>query len=120
MDITKTGFWPWFLQRVTAIYLVFGLVVHLIIGHMGPHLTIEGVNSRLQAGAWVLFDFTLLLCAVYHGFNGLWMVALDYRPRGRPRTVLSWLLAGGGLVFFVYGVFALSWLARRQGMGGHQ
>jgi succinate dehydrogenase / fumarate reductase membrane anchor subunit len=119
MDISKTGFWPWFLQRVTAIYLIFGLIVHLIVGHMGPHLTLHAVGSRLQAGAWVVFDFSLLLCAVYHGFNGLWMVTLDYRPMGRARSALTFLLAAGGVVFFVYGVLALSTLTRSGGMGGH-
>jgi succinate dehydrogenase / fumarate reductase membrane anchor subunit len=119
MDISKTGFWPWFLQRVTAIYLVFGLIVHLILGHMGEHLTLHGVNARLQAGAWVLFDFLLLLCVVYHAFNGLWMVSLDYRPAGRTRMVLSYLLAFGGIVFFAYGVLALSVLAKSGGMGAH-
>ena len=118
MDIGKTGFWPWFWQRITAVYLVFGLTVHLIVGHMRGHLAFHGINARLQAGAWVAFDLTLLAAALYHGMNGLWAIGLDLSPKRRARLMLSYGVAAVGLVFFVYGIFALAALAQRSQIGG--
>mgnify|MGYP001047574707 CR=1 FL=1 len=112
MQIEKVGFWPWFLQRVSAIYLVFGMTVHMFILPLtGKTIDYNMVHSRLESACWIVFDVLLLIACLYHGFNGLWAIVLDYDPRGLWRKGIGYLIAIVGLAFFVYGLIALIPLA---------
>ncbi|RJP72578.1 MAG: succinate dehydrogenase, hydrophobic membrane anchor protein [Candidatus Abyssobacteria bacterium SURF_17] len=102
------GLWPWLLQRVTGLYLVFGMAVHIIVLPLSKEaITFESVAARLQSPWWVLFDFSLLSVCVYHGFNGLWSVFLDFNPSERLRQGFGWVLALFGLIWVVFGIFVL-------------
>lgn len=94
------GLWPWLFQRLTAAFLVLGLAVHFIVLHfmIERPVTMAKVAERLQAPGWVVFDVLLLLCALYHGLNGLYGVVVDFSP---PDGVKKWTMwtfwaAGGG------------------------
>ncbi|GAB4246733.1 MAG: succinate dehydrogenase hydrophobic membrane anchor subunit [Thermoleophilia bacterium] len=103
------GAWPWFLQRVTAVLLLYGLTVHLVVLHIFNlgQLSFDNIADRLASGFFVFTDVLLLGAAVFHGLNGVRMVLLDYGFRGSNRTILDVFLVVFGLAAFVYGVYAL-------------
>jgi succinate dehydrogenase hydrophobic membrane anchor protein len=104
----QRGLWPWLLQRISGAYLVFGMAVHVIVLPLGKEaITFESVSARLQHGCWLVFDLLLLAACVYHGFNGLWSVLLDFNPSLNIRRLIAWGLVVFGLIWTAYGVFVL-------------
>jgi succinate dehydrogenase hydrophobic anchor subunit len=106
--IPQRGLWGWFFQRVTGIYLVFGLTVHVIVTHFVTRsITFEWVSNRLHSGGWLLFDFSLLLVSFYHGFNGLWGIVLDFNPSPKWKRAIALGLLVVAVGWIAYGVFVL-------------
>ncbi|MFQ6618847.1 MAG: succinate dehydrogenase, hydrophobic membrane anchor protein, partial [Fidelibacterota bacterium] len=92
MQVGKAGLWPWLFQRITAIFLVIGLVVHFYVLHfvIEGDITFEKVASRLSSPWWITFDLLLLAAVIYHGLNGVWGIILDYNPRVTARKWIGW------------------------------
>lgn len=105
--------WAWLLQRVTAVLLLLGLAVHIIVTHaLGlGELSFENVGTRLGSVFFVVLDLGLLAAGLFHGLNGLRGVLLDYGFSGGSRRVLSAFLWVVGIAAFAYGTWALwPWL----------
>jgi succinate dehydrogenase hydrophobic anchor subunit len=84
------------------------MAVHIIVLPLGRGaITFESVSNRLQHAGWVVFDISLLAVCVYHGFNGLWGVFVDFNPPEKLRRGVGWGLALFGIIWIVYGIFTL-------------
>lgn len=106
----KGGMWLWLVQRLTAVFLLFGMMVHLIATHIFAigELSYDNIGDRLQSVFFIVVDILLLGSVVFHGLNGARMVLLDYFFKERAqRRFLDAFLVAFGLAFFVYGVWAL-------------
>ncbi|MBN1919273.1 MAG: succinate dehydrogenase, hydrophobic membrane anchor protein [Verrucomicrobia bacterium] len=105
----NTGSVGWLLQRITAVLLVLLLLAHFIVIHYsGPGtVTFDIVKERLTHQVWgpVWRTITLLLLftALFHGFNGVWGVLLDYIRKGSVRLWLFSLIVTIGLVLATLG-----------------
>lgn len=98
--------WAWLFQRITGAILVVGMMVHIKVLPLGGELiSFEQVSSRLSRPAWLVFDIVLLSCCLYHGFNGLWQVALDYSSKNKK--LIGWGIFIVGAIFLVLGLAAL-------------
>ncbi len=107
------GVWPWFLQRITAVLLLYGLTVHLVVLHVLNigRLTFDNIGDRLGSGFFIFTDFLLLFAVVFHGLNGVRMVLLDYGFAGSKRTALDAALVVIGVAAIAYGIWAFwPWL----------
>jgi succinate dehydrogenase cytochrome b556 subunit len=110
VDRQKGGMWLWLVQRISAAFLLFGLMVHLIATHIFAigELSYENIGERLQSVFFITVDILLLAAAIFHGLNGARMVLLDYTFKERSsRRVLDAFLIVFGLAAMVYGVWAL-------------
>ncbi len=105
----RGGLWPWILQRVTAVILLFGLGIHLVVGHLFGlgHLDYNTILERVSGWFFTGVDVTLLGASLFHGLNGLRMVLLDYGFTAERRRVLDAALWLVGIAAFVYGIWAL-------------
>lgn len=74
----------WLLQRLTGVMLFAGFCVHFYVMHFSGsgQLDYEAVSARLAEPSWVAFNLIFLASALYHGFNGLWGIAVEHL-RGR-------------------------------------
>jgi succinate dehydrogenase / fumarate reductase cytochrome b subunit len=111
----RGGMWPWLGQRVTAVVVVVTILVHLVLTHyiaLGE-LSYSNIADRLAGGAVLVNDIVLLWAVVYHGLNGVRMVALDWGLAGRTgRVVFDVILWIVGIGAIVYGMWALwVWVA---------
>ena len=118
-SVVGTGFWPWFLQRVTAVGLVVLLPVHIVINHLANISKVESdalpglvvfsdVAERFESPAYWVVDLLLLSFVLYHGLNGVRNVAMDYGLRGAGEKVVTGALALVGVAAFAFGVIALA------------
>lgn len=99
----------WFLQRISALFLVVGMFVHFWVLHyfIEKPVTFDKVVERLTSPGWVIFDTLLLIAVIYHGLNGVWNVLTDYNPSPGLRRIYGWGLFLIGLATFIWGVITL-------------
>ncbi len=106
--IQQQGLWSWFLQRITGLYLAFGMAVHVIVLPLGKEtITFDSISARLQHAGWFVFDLLLLVACVFHGFNGLWSIFADFNPPQQLRRGIGWGLVLFSLVWIAFGIFVL-------------
>lgn len=101
---------PWLLQRISAVALIFLLIIHFWIGHYAnwnSPITFENVNMRLQNVFFVIVDSMLLITVVFHGLNGIRNIALDYPSLlKRSRAILLTLFIIGTITI-IFGIYSL-------------
>jgi succinate dehydrogenase hydrophobic membrane anchor protein len=108
MGIRKRGFWPWFLQRISALILIVGMSVHIVFLPLsGQKLDFMLVNNRLAHLGWLIFDLILLTACLYHGLNGSYNVIMDYNPSPKVSEGVKYALIALGALFFILGVALL-------------
>jgi len=100
------GTWAWLLQRVTAVLILVFLGIHIYLTHFA-NLDVElldwnRVEERVQALPLLIVDYGLLITAMYHGLNGLRMVAFDFVVANIKRRAIDVLL-------WILGIFATIW-----------
>lgn len=106
MITPKKGLWPWVFQRVTAIFLVVGLLAHFWAVHYGlkDPLLIGRVRNRIHSNWWQLLDILLLLAALYHGINGIWGIFLDYCPKEKTKKITGVVLVFLAIITSIVGI----------------
>jgi succinate dehydrogenase / fumarate reductase membrane anchor subunit len=98
------------LHRISGVILLAGLAVHFRVMHFAgtDSLTYEAVAARLRDPFWIAFNALFLVSAIYHGFMGLWGIAIEYVRAGRllraTRSVITG--AAGGLT--IVGLYILT------------
>ncbi len=104
------GLWGWLFQRVTGVLLVAGLLVHFIIMHYsGPEqITYAFVMARFSNPLWKLFDLAFLLSVIYHGFNGVWGIVLEYISSESLRKACQVGLLTAASVLAAAGIYILT------------
>jgi succinate dehydrogenase / fumarate reductase cytochrome b subunit len=77
------GQWSWLLHRISGLGVVVFLLIHVIDTSWAvfyPRLYEEAI-AIYQTPLFTIGEFLLVACVVYHAYNGLRIVILDYRPR---------------------------------------
>ncbi|MFH0809980.1 MAG: succinate dehydrogenase, hydrophobic membrane anchor protein [Pseudomonadota bacterium] len=100
----------WLAQRVSALLLVVGLVVHLVAIHLGlaAGLSFRAVSARLALPGWRLFEAAFLVAVTWHALGGLWLIIEDYVPLPQVRRVLFYLLLALGAELLGTGLYSLA------------
>ncbi len=102
---TSGGFYAWLFQRITGAILVVLLLLHFWVTHGLPKpegVTYERIAPRLATPTWKVIDMLFLVCALYHGLNGVWMVVQDYVDSELWQGIIFFLLVTvGGILFFL-------------------
>ncbi|MGH2588424.1 MAG: hypothetical protein ACRDJE_26180 [Dehalococcoidia bacterium] len=114
-------FWPWFIQRVTGVFLVVLLGVHIAVEHFGnldkpgvrdrerELIVFSDVAHRMTMALWWVIDIALLAFVLFHGLNGIRNIALDLGVKSSSSgdRIVSVLLAVIGLAAFAFGIAGL-------------
>jgi len=91
------------------VILALGLLIHFIAVHFMTKrpLTFDQIRERLATPLWATIDGILLLCAVYHGLNGVFNIVKDFNPEPGTRKFVGALLGIVGTLTFAYGLYVL-------------
>ncbi|MEN8223389.1 MAG: succinate dehydrogenase, hydrophobic membrane anchor protein [Acidobacteriota bacterium] len=103
-ETSKSGGLIWLFQRVSAIILFFLLMAHYVTYHFIGHGVVKyaDVIEKMKAPWFNLVQFLFLFTALYHGINGIWMVAEDYmKKKGTRIFVFTILVLLGAVLMFV-------------------
>jgi len=109
MEKRIAGVWPWFIQRVSAIFLLVGMIVHFWVLHyyLEKPLSFDKVIARLRSPEWVIFDLLLLAAVMYHGLNGIYAIMTDWKMSNSAKKTWGWILSIIGIATFCAGVYIL-------------
>ena len=79
-----SGMWSWLFHRVTGLGVLLFLLVHIVditlIG-FGPTVYNEGI-AIFSLPAVRLVSLALIASVLYHSFNGLRIIVVDFWPGG--------------------------------------
>ena len=100
----------WLMQRVSGIFLAYALVVHLWtvnVVNQGD-LNWQTISARLQEdNFWFIYYILFIPAVIYHAFNGLWSIFMDYDPSPSLQRQTGWLFWIGGISLTIYGYYGL-------------
>ena len=119
----RAGMWTWLLQRLTAVYIIFGLAVHFYIHHFilkpdnteiagSRFYTADQISDRLaHSGGWLLFYALFLFSVAYHGYFGVVKVLEDHVTEKKTVAVLNGLAWAAVIATMVVGFIIYATLA---------
>ncbi|QLC32733.1 succinate dehydrogenase hydrophobic membrane anchor subunit [Halarchaeum sp. CBA1220] len=97
----------WFLQRVTAAFLVVTLAFHFYLLHFvnhAPEITFAGSAGRYSVPIYFITMVLFLAAATFHGVNGIYNALVNQGVTGTPKRAAKWVLGIAGVLLFVQGV----------------
>lgn len=109
-ETSKTGAVLWLMQRISAVVLFVILIIHFVTYHFlskGVTPPWKEVVAKMQSPWFNLFQFLFLVCALYHGLNGVWMVTEDYIHSRSWRIVIFSLILLVGLSLLFVGTMTI-------------
>lgn len=91
----KVGMWSWVLHRITGVAIFFFLLVHVLdtaLVRVSPeayNVVIESYKTPIIGMA----ELGLVIAIVFHGLNGLRIIAVDFWSKGtKYQRVMFWLV----------------------------
>ncbi|MEO8207769.1 MAG: succinate dehydrogenase [Chloroflexota bacterium] len=103
----------WFLMRLTGLGLFVLALTHFLIVHVLYDPAQQDATwiaqVRWSSLFWRIFDWSLLMLVLFHGFMGVRTVVMDYTT-GRRRRVLTLLLYLIAVILFALGTTVVTTL----------
>ena len=105
----KIGMWAWLLQRLTGVLLTLYLFAHLAVISYSQRgaAAFDSLSLSIQTPGWFALDIALIVGIVFHAFNGIRIIAIEFGAMARAQK--AWLFGMGavGLVIVVFGVLGI-------------
>jgi succinate dehydrogenase / fumarate reductase, cytochrome b subunit len=110
--------WSWVLHRITGVAIFFFLLVHVLdtaLVRVSPeayNVVIESYKTPIVG----LAELGLVAAVMFHGLNGLRIVAIDFWSKGtKYQNVMFWII----MVITVVSVAGFAPLHIARVFGGH-
>lgn len=97
----------WFVQRLTAVFLIGVLAFHFMLVHFVNHaadITFAGTHARMSQLGYFITMVMFLITATIHGVNGVYNALINQGLDGRPRHVIKYGLGLTGLLLIIQGI----------------
>ncbi|WP_458205218.1 succinate dehydrogenase hydrophobic membrane anchor subunit [Haladaptatus sp. NG-SE-30] len=104
----QSGSLTWFLQRVTAAFLVVVLAFHFFLLHFVNHpaeIEFAGTQARMQQWGYFLTMVLFLVTATFHGVNGVYAALVNQGLSGGQKTAVKWVLVVAGVLLAGQGTY---------------
>ncbi|WP_435154513.1 succinate dehydrogenase [Haladaptatus sp. DFWS20] len=104
----QSGSMTWFLQRVTAAFLVVVLAFHFFMLHFYHHayeVTFMGTQARMSQWGYFLTMTLFLITATFHGVNGVYAALVNQGLSGSQQTAVKWVLVIAGVLLAGQGTY---------------
>jgi len=97
----------WFLQRLTAVFLIGVLAFHFMLLHFVNHaaeITFMGTNARMSQVGYFGTMVAFLVTATFHGVNGVYNAFINQGLTGTKKQAVKWTLVVASVVLIAQGV----------------
>ncbi|WP_247000021.1 succinate dehydrogenase [Halosolutus gelatinilyticus] len=98
----------WFLQRITAAFLVVTLAFHFFQLHFVTHaadVTFAGTQLRMENVGYFLTMVLFLIAAAFHGVNGVYNALVNQGLDGTQKKVVLAVLVIAGVALVGQGIY---------------
>ncbi|MFI9506520.1 succinate dehydrogenase, cytochrome b556 subunit [Nocardia sp. NPDC052566] len=89
------GMWSWALHRITGVTLFFFLFVHVLdtaLVRVSPNTYNEAIETYKNPIV-ALMEMGLVVCVVFHAFNGLRVILVDFWSKGpKYQRLMLWIV----------------------------
>lgn len=101
----QTGQIAWALHKLTGLLLVFYVTLHIwVIASLQLGAgSFESAMAVVSAPLFRFLEVGLLFCVIYHGLNGLRIIAIDFFGATERHLVLFYGLGLIGAVIWIWG-----------------
>ncbi|HET7325138.1 MAG TPA: succinate dehydrogenase, partial [Halococcus sp.] len=99
--------WQWFVQRITAAFLIVVLAFHFMVEHFINHaaeITFMGSHARMSQVGYFITMVLFLITAAFHGVNGVYNALVNQGLDGTQKTVVLGVLVVASVALVVQGV----------------
>jgi succinate dehydrogenase / fumarate reductase cytochrome b subunit len=114
--------WSWVAHRVTGVLTFFFLFVHVLdtaLVRVSPN-AYDTVIETYKHPLFVLFELGLCGAILFHAFNGLRLMLVDFWEKGpRYQRPMLWTIIAIWLLVMIPGGYHLIGKAVAQLFGGH-
>ncbi|MFY4815524.1 succinate dehydrogenase hydrophobic membrane anchor subunit [Halorubrum sp. Atlit-26R] len=103
----QSGGRMWFLQRVTAVFLLVVLAFHFFLLHFVHHadeVSFLASAGRMESLSYYSLMILFLVTATFHGVNGVYNALVNQGLTGTKRTVIKWTLVAASVVLIAQGI----------------
>ena len=102
----RSGTWLWFLQRITAAFLIFTLAFHFFWLHFVNHaaeITLQGTAVRMDQLGYLITMLLFLVTGAFHGVNGIYNALINQGLQGTQKQAVKWVLVVAGALVIIQG-----------------
>ena len=102
------GMWTWVVHRITGVGVFFFLLVHVLdtaLVRVSPD-TYDSVIATYKTPLVNLMEVGLVGAVLYHAFNGLRIILIDFWAKGpRYQKQMTWALGTVWILLMLPGTF---------------
>jgi succinate dehydrogenase / fumarate reductase cytochrome b subunit len=106
----KIGMWSWVLHRITGVGIYFFLLVHILDTAL-VRVSPEAYNSVMHVYKTPIVgiaEIGLVAAILFHGFNGIRVVLIDYWKKGyKYQNQMFWVVLG------IFVILLAGWIPRQ-------
>lgn len=115
------GMWSWVAHRITGVLTFFFLFVHVLdtaLVRVSPN-AYDTVIDTYKHPIMILFELGLLAAVLFHGFNGIRVMLVDFWANGpKFQKPMLWIVIGLWLVLMIPASIRLFIKAITEFVGG--
>jgi succinate dehydrogenase / fumarate reductase membrane anchor subunit len=103
----QRGNWRWFVQRITAVFLIGALAFHFVTLHFVNHaaeITFAGTEARMSQIGYFSLMVTFLVAGAFHGVNGVYNGLINMGLKGAQKKVVAAILTIATLLLIAQGL----------------
>jgi succinate dehydrogenase / fumarate reductase membrane anchor subunit len=99
--------WRWFVQRITAVFLIGALAFHFVTLHFVNHaaeIELAGTKARMGEIGYFTLMVTFLIAGAFHGVNGVYNGLVNMGLDGTQKKVVAAVLTIATLLLIAQGL----------------
>lgn len=108
VSLSRRGLIDWFIQRGSAIYMFFYIVVAAIYFFKNPQLDYFTWLNTFSSLSVRVFTLLFVVSLLAHAWVGIWTVLTDYVKSGLLRAVLN-MVVFFALIGFFFAALLILW-----------
>jgi succinate dehydrogenase / fumarate reductase cytochrome b subunit len=116
------GMWSWVAHRITGVLTFFFLFVHVLdtaLVRVSPD-AYDTVIATYKSPIMILFELGLLAAVLFHAFNGIRVMLVDFWSQGpRFQRPMLWTVIGLWVLLIVPAAISMLIRAITELSGGH-
>jgi succinate dehydrogenase / fumarate reductase cytochrome b subunit len=105
----RVGFWAFLLMRLSAVAITIYLILHItVLSYLlkGPTAFNE-LMKTVQSPLFKFFELALLGGVLFHAFNGLRILWIDFASAAQYQRALFWVMLSWGVAVFIFGAIPI-------------